>query len=128
MKFKVINYEQTCSACPSQWDIFIHNNEIDNQEEYIYARYRWGILSVTLYNEDYPWNSGGKELISKEVGDGLAGSMTTEELVKHTKHVLDWSDFFDYIYWDDDEEENENDAWWNSLSDNMKTLIRKEYE
>ena len=124
VEFIVKNYEQTCFACPSQWDIFIHDNEIDNQEEYIYARYRWGHLSVTLYNDDYPWDSGGKELLSKSIGDGLDGVLDTEELVKHTRHILDWSDFF-YL---NDYDEDENDEWWNSLSDKMKALIRKEYE
>lgn len=129
MKYKVTKYEQTCYACPSQWDIFIHDDEYENREEFIYARYRWGGLTVTLYNEDYPWGSGGKTLVSKTIGGEFDGSLSISELIKHTKHVLDWSNY-NYLIEDDDndEEGNENDEWWNSLSNNMKTLIRKEYK
>lgn len=128
-KLKVKNFEQTCYACPSQWDIFIHEDEYENQKEYIYARYRWGILSVTLYNEEHPWGSGGKELVSKTIGGEMDGILDTEELIKHTKRILDWSKF-SYLIEDnlDEDDIDENDEWWNSLSDKMKTLIRKEYE
>lgn len=124
-KYKVKSFKQTSSACPSQWDIFIHDNEYENQKEYIYARYRWGWLSVTLYNEKHPWGDG-KELVEKSIGDGLDGILETEELIKYTKHILDWSNY-NYLI-EDEDEDNENDEWWNSLSDNIKTLIRKEYE
>lgn len=76
-KLKVERYEQTCWACPSQWDIFA---EGDN---YIYARYRWGHLSLTLNDRE--------TIFSEQVRDGLDGVMGTDELMGLTEDVLDWA-------------------------------------
>jgi len=81
-KFKVKSCEKTCSACPSQWDIFT------TDDQYIYVRYRWGVLSLTL-NFDDP----NDEIIYCEtIGGGFDGCMSTEELKQHTKEILDWSE------------------------------------
>ena len=79
-KYEVKHCIMTCSACPSQWDIYT------DEGEYIYARYRWGVLTLTLN----PWRDG--QLLYKERhGEELDGVMETTELVEHTKSVLDWS-------------------------------------
>lgn len=77
-KLKVEGYEQTCWACPSQWDIFT------DRSEYIYARYRWGHLTLTLNDNE--------TIFSEQVRDGLDGVMDTDELKELTKDILDWSD------------------------------------
>lgn len=83
-KYKVKNCNQTCSACPSQWDIYTDDGE------YIYARYRWGVLTLTLN----PWRDSEQLLYKERHGDGLDGVMETAELMKHTKSVLDWSKLY----------------------------------
>lgn len=82
-RYKVKHCTMTCSACPSQWDIYT------DKGEYIYARYRWGVLTLTLN----PWRD--EQLLYKERhGDELDGVMETTELVEHTKSVLDWSNLY----------------------------------
>lgn len=70
----------TCSACPSQWDI----HTTDGQ--YIYARYRWGWLTVTLD----PWSENSKELYAEQMGDEYDGVMSTIQLKELTKEILEW--------------------------------------
>ncbi len=83
-KYKVKHCIMTCSACPSQWDIYTDDGE------YIYARYRWGRLTLTLN----PYQGNREELFRMGIGDGLDGVMETIELVEHTKSVLDWSNLY----------------------------------
>lgn len=80
-RYKVRHCIQTCSACPSQWDIST------NKGEYIYARYRWGVLTVTLD----PWKDD-VVLYTERHGDGLDGVMDTSEMKRHTASVLDWGE------------------------------------
>lgn len=80
-RYKVDQCIMTCSACPSQWDIYT------NKDEYIYARYRWGVLTLTLYPMQH-----GIELYRKKIGDEFDGVMDTDELIKLTASVLDWSE------------------------------------
>ena len=130
--YKVKSYSKTCFGCPTSWDIFIHSIDDDRYwEERIYARYRWGWLSVILYDEEHPWDSGGKELLGKQIGDDLDSILGDDELIKHTRHILDWSTCNNESCDDENKDKDklsDNDEWWNSLSNNMKTLIRKEYE
>lgn len=80
-KFTVKNFRRTCEACPNQWDIFTTDGQ------YIYARYRWGHLSLTLN----PWRETEQTLLSLNVRDNLDGVMETSELKEITKSILDWS-------------------------------------
>lgn len=77
----VKNYRKTCGACPSQWDIWTTDGQ------YIYARYRWGGLTLTL--EVGTPNS--RILYAENIGDGWNGVLSTQELIDHTSSVLDWS-------------------------------------
>lgn len=76
-KLKVKRYEQTCWACPSQWDIFLENGD------YVYARFRFGYLSLTLNSRE--------AIFGLEQGSGFDGVMSTSELMELTKDILDWS-------------------------------------
>lgn len=85
-KFKVKSCKQTSTACPSQWDIYTTDGK------YIYARYRWGYLSLTLN-----WGTDDRQVIlGQNVRDGLDGYMKTAELIKLTSSILDWSVYKSY--------------------------------
>lgn len=64
--------EQTCGACPSQWDAWVN-------DVYLYVRYRWGWLTVTLG----PGDDGG-HLFCKRIGDDLDGVMDTDMMLRTT--------------------------------------------
>ena len=70
-------------SCPSQWDIFTEDNK------YIYARYRWGHLTLTLNFG----GSGEKSIFTDDIGDSLDGYMEDYEFRKITESILDWSEF-----------------------------------
>lgn len=80
-KYIVKSYEQTCFACPSQWDIYTTDGK------YIYARYRWGHLALTLHS----FTKISRVILSESIGDGLDGLLSDEELREITSTVLDWS-------------------------------------
>lgn len=81
-KYKVKKCVKTCSACPSQWDIHTTDGE------YIYARYRWGGLTLTLNFRQ----SDSVVIFSAGVGGCLDGDMSTDELKELTASILDWSE------------------------------------
>lgn len=58
-------FEQTCFACPEQYDVFLENEQIG------YVRLRWGHLSAS-----YP-DVGGADVYSTVIGvDGWTGKFT----------------------------------------------------
>ena len=61
--------EQTCFACPSQWE----GETTDGK--YIYIRYRWGYLSVDV---------DGKEIFGLHVGSNTGGVMSEKEMLEIT--------------------------------------------
>lgn len=78
---KVRNIEQTCVACPSQWE----GNLIDGRM--FYARYRWGVLSVELSKElttDVYKAIGedGELIYDEQLGDSYDGTLEQAELIK----------------------------------------------
>lgn len=84
-RLKVKKCECTCYACPSQWDIFTEDGR------YIYARYRWGYLQLTLTDSPITLFTDIDEVIFGEsVGGGLDGAMNTKELKELTSKILDW--------------------------------------
>lgn len=79
-KFKVKSCKQTCTACPSQWDIYT------TEGNYIYAKYRWGYLSLVLN-----MNTKSRQLIFEQyIRNGRIGGMDTTELIQRTSAILDW--------------------------------------
>lgn len=75
--------EQTCTACPSQWE------GVTDDDRAIYIRYRWGWLSVDVA-PTIEEAVVGSEVFAAQVGDGLDGVMGFQVLKEHTAHVLDW--------------------------------------
>lgn len=74
---KVKNFTQTCGACPSQWEGMLEDGRT------WYARYRWGVLSVSVSQEptlSHDAAISGPEVINEEIGGDLDGVMSTEEL------------------------------------------------
>lgn len=76
---KVTKIVQTCSACPSQWDMW------DEKENYYYIRYRWGQLRV-----DSPH---GNTIFRKTLDEsGWDGVLSTEDMQQILSHMFDWSE------------------------------------
>ncbi len=74
---KIKSIKQTCPACPSQWEGHLEDGRM------FYIRYRWGHLSISV--SDKPTDDvydavKGKEVLSKDVGDELDGTMSWDEL------------------------------------------------
>lgn len=77
--------EQTCFACPSQWEGFTDDDQC------IYIRFRWGSLSVRIGSQgDKSEFAGvhGKEILRKQLGDSYLGFLEYEELVKATSELI----------------------------------------
>jgi len=62
-----MRFEQTCSACPEQYDVY------QDDQRVAYVRLRWGCLTVTC-----PWVNG-KVVYEADIGNGLLGSFEDEE-------------------------------------------------
>jgi hypothetical protein len=83
----VTSLKKTCTACPAQWE-----GTLDDDRA-LYARYRWGELSVGLGKriEDAIDNGRSEEaLFCEHVGDGLDGLMGFEELRGYLWGLLDF--------------------------------------
>lgn len=80
----VVSLTQTCSACPSQWEGQL------NDGRWLYARYRWGHLSVGLGGslDEAVGARGPEALYEASCGDGLDGCMDTGELRRHLLGLL----------------------------------------
>lgn len=70
---KLARIEQTCHACPSQWDAWTEDGT------YIYIRYRYGYLTVTRYDD--PEADRGDVLFAMQYGDDLDGTMNEDEML-----------------------------------------------
>lgn len=76
---KIKNLECTCEACPSQWEGTTINGEA------IYIRYRWGRLTIRLSKPDGTIEDAvenGKLLYDKQIGDGMDGVISLEEVIE----------------------------------------------
>jgi hypothetical protein len=83
----VISLKKTCPACPSQWEGKLDDGRV------VYARYRWGGLSVGVGEElEDAVDNGMSEgaLFSENVGDGLDGFMSFEELRAQLSGLLEF--------------------------------------
>lgn len=72
---KVADVHQTCEACPSQWEGTTATNLP------IYARYRFGRLTVKLDDEC---------IFDMEIGDNLDGIIDYITLKNYTGHMILW--------------------------------------
>ena len=76
---EVKNLEQTCIACPSQWEF----RTFDNRP--VYVRYRWGNLSVRVGAKDaimYDAVMYGHEVVREPIGDSFDGFIEWEDVVE----------------------------------------------
>ena len=55
---RIIELEQTCYACPSQWE----GKTLSGQD--VYIRYRWGYLSISIDE---------KAIYGEQIGDEWSG-------------------------------------------------------
>lgn len=81
MKPTIIKWEQTCSACPSQWDAW------SEKGDYYYIRYRWGVLRV---DKGRVGNTIFTETLDPQ---GLDGVLSERDMVKHVRDVLRFRKF-----------------------------------
>lgn len=77
-KLKLVTLVQTCTACPSQWEGCLEDGR------YIYARYRWGHLSVRAGPTPDDAVFGEDEIFegSPEGADSFDGWMDTEQMLE----------------------------------------------
>lgn len=77
---RVTQLEQTCFACPSQWE-----GEAEDGR-YVFIRYRFGYLSATVSNglEDH-----GEYVFAQQVGDAFDGVMEYDELKVHLAGAME---------------------------------------
>jgi len=80
----VDDVDMTCSACPSQWNITLENGRS------IYVRYRWGGFSAEYDDMNDDEDS---LIVSKAVGDGFDGCMSTEEMIKIMSQYFNFEKF-----------------------------------
>jgi len=81
---KVIEIRQTCGACPSQWEGKLSDGR------YVYVRYRYGYLSISVGGPTVADAVRGEEVFGQDIGDGLDGFMSYEELKQHTQGKIEW--------------------------------------
>ena len=106
---KLLALTKTCIACPSQWEGTLEDDRT------IYARYRYGELSVGVgndINEAVRNGMSDQALYADYVGDGLDGFMDVQELKVHLHGLLEFP--ADLIVEHDDQ-----------LSSNPDTLIEE---
>jgi hypothetical protein len=75
----VSEVRQTCTASPAQWE------GVDQEGNEIYARYRWGYLSVEKNDE---------EIFGKQLGHHLDGRLTYDQLKEATEGSMTWPQTF----------------------------------
>jgi hypothetical protein len=68
----IINFEQTCYACPSQWE-----GETETGQR-LYIRYRWGYLRITLDEI---------EIFGQQLGDEWHGVLEQEKVLYLLNHL-----------------------------------------
>ena len=85
---KVISAHCICFACPTTY------TGVTDGGFTIYARYRWGRLSVRIDASPEPEFDGaaGGEILAKTIGGEFHGMLSYAELRQHTDGVVEWPD------------------------------------
>ena len=78
-KILIENFEQTCYACPSQWE------GVTEKGEYIYIRYRWGYLRITVDRVEIYGES-----LSDDGWDGLLDEKDLLPILKKLGYEIDY--------------------------------------
>lgn len=78
---------QTCEACPSQWEGFTQDDKP------VYIRYRWGCLTIQIGDIGGTIANAVRspDVLCKQIGNNVDGSMGIGEVVRHAKGILDFS-------------------------------------
>jgi hypothetical protein len=73
---EVKDLEQTCAACPAQWEFRTF------RDRPAYVRFRWGHLSIRIGppGGDVYDAVGGYEIYSEQMSDGMDGSIEWEKV------------------------------------------------
>lgn len=74
MTLVLARVQQTCFACPSQWDAWTSGGQ------YLYLRYRWGVGTVD--------DDEHTELIRFSTGDEMGGVMDLDEFLLRSGLLL----------------------------------------
>ncbi len=82
---KKAKLRQTCSGCPSQWEGYTDKNEP------VYIRFRYGYLSVSIgkIDQDIEEIYVGNESFGWQIGGGLDGFLSFQELKQKLEGKLD---------------------------------------
>ena len=85
---KVVSAHCICVACPTTY-----TGKTDDGCT-IYARYRWGNLSVRIDDSPNPELEGaaGCEILAKTIGHGVHGYLSYADLRQHTAGLVEWPD------------------------------------
>ena len=88
---KVMEAHCICCACPTT---IVGTTE---PGETVYARYRWGHLSVRIDpREDPPFEgAGGEWIFSEQIGEKFDGCLTYAKLRELTLGLIEWPDGID---------------------------------
>lgn len=85
---KVISAQCVCFACPTTY--------VGQTDEgcTIYARYRWGHLSVRIDPREDPPHGGAEGLwiYDEQLGDEYHGCLDYADLRQHTAALVEWPD------------------------------------
>lgn len=83
LKLKSNSIDQTCPACPSQWEA----ETIDGR--FVYVRYRWGTLRVDVSDSRDDWSNGDRDEHYREsFGDPLDGAISWHD-VKERADIIE---------------------------------------
>lgn len=80
---RLVNLEQTCVACPSQWE----GSTIDGRS--VYIRFRHGHLTAGVGPTVDDACRAFVNLASLRVGDEYDGVMSTDQMLARLAHVLE---------------------------------------
>ena len=85
MKYTIKKLIRTGLACPSQW-----GGVLDGGAG-IWIRYRYGLLSVRLYDKSTPFSLRTSEYVyGKQIGDSMDGALGDAGLIEWLDHLLDF--------------------------------------
>lgn len=69
----IAELDMTCGACPAQWE------GRTTDDEYVYIRYRYGILSLDIAHET---------VYNEAVGGPMDGAMSWDDMFRHlSEHI-----------------------------------------
>ncbi len=84
---RVQTLKKTCDSCPAQW----HGRTDDGRQ--VYVRYRSGYLSVRVAVDQSDGEFAGvrgEEVYGAQLGDGLDGYLSMDDLRSATADVVAW--------------------------------------